>query len=204
MAQSNEVIRHQDLTGEDLHGSRIEEVSGTPIGNITAPEGISGYLVKDTSTGLIYISVGPTKNDWELIKASADIENIVYTYPGIPSITSVGAALTYLINTNPIQHKAFGVDISSGISFALSQASYRGAEWDISLKQVSGSNFYRSKITAIHDSATGVDFNNSPVLVLPASGIADLIIDVDADGTNMKLHISGTAVVDYTIYEKRI
>lgn len=59
------LVRHKVLKGEDLHFAKIDEYFGTPQGNLV-PDTLN-YPVRDKTTGLIYISVGPTKNDWQVI-----------------------------------------------------------------------------------------------------------------------------------------
>lgn len=59
------VVRHKTLTGEDLHFSKIEDFFGDPRGNFVPPT--ISYLVRDKTTGLIYISIGTGINEWQVI-----------------------------------------------------------------------------------------------------------------------------------------
>lgn len=59
---------HKDLRGDDLHPTKIELVSSSPINNRT-PEYVGETLV-DTEAKAMYTATGLTSDDWEIIGAA--------------------------------------------------------------------------------------------------------------------------------------
>jgi hypothetical protein len=67
---------HKELEGDDLHYSIIEEIYGSPVGQITPLR--KGYLVKDKTRKNIWISIGLNASDWELLYASTKFKKEVF------------------------------------------------------------------------------------------------------------------------------
>jgi hypothetical protein len=60
---------HKDLKGQDLHGSRVETGTASPVGVVTPS--ISGVLYADILNGVLWISTGLTNTDWQVLAVSS-------------------------------------------------------------------------------------------------------------------------------------
>lgn len=75
------LVRHKTLTGEDLHFAKVDDYFGTPKGNLVPVT--TNYLVRDKTTGLIYLSTGVTKFDWQVIYGKIrTVKNYFTVAPG--------------------------------------------------------------------------------------------------------------------------
>jgi len=79
------LVRHKELKGADLHFAKIDEYFGSPKGNLV-PDTLN-YPVRDKTTGIVYISVGSTVNDWQAIYGKVrSFKNYFEVGPGGQSV----------------------------------------------------------------------------------------------------------------------
>jgi len=114
------LVRHKTLKGADLHFAKVDDYFGSPQGNLV-PDTIN-YLVRDKTTGLIYISIGTSKNDWQVIYGKIrTLKNYFTVGPGgsdnftlskTPEIDSVDVFINGQLQheTKPGNPRAYTVD----------------------------------------------------------------------------------------------
>lgn len=74
---------HERLAQGDLHGVRLPlSGSGSPVGVVTPTATVLGFgeFYKDNTTGTIWVSNGPTNNDWQIFSEGADTGATQATY----------------------------------------------------------------------------------------------------------------------------
>ena len=117
-------VRHKTLKGDDLHFAKIDDYFGTPQGNLV-PDTLN-YLVRDKTTGLVYISVGTGVNDWQVIYGKVRSfkqyfvvgvgGQSVFTLSKKPEVDSVDVWLNgqLIHETSPGNPRDYSVNYSNG------------------------------------------------------------------------------------------
>ena len=105
---------HDDLEGNDLHGSRVDLNAGSPIGSVTPL--VVGELIFDTTTSpaTLYRATGLTNNDWEAIAGGAGSGGTrrVYLSFGLTSGVQNSPSPTYLDHAG-VSTAAVGIRLAS-------------------------------------------------------------------------------------------
>lgn len=186
-------IDHNLLTGKDLHNSKIDEFPGAPLGSVSPPA--INYLLRDTTSGKLYVSTGLTNTDWILVKGSSDAADVVYQGG------DVSTALDSLNTFKPIVNTFSGTP--NALTFGSIDSSTKRVKWYIEIEVISTPDLYASVVSAAH--IPGIDFEwDEDDLKIIGAAPTGLAIDVVQVGNNLALKITTLVAANIKVRQENL
>lgn len=182
---------HKDITGNELHNSKLELINNNPIGNKLPPT--SGYLVINTNDLKLYFADGTNSNDWFQPITKSDPELIPYASGTIKS------ELDELQKEKTTIYNYSGVNLNTErIIGSFDKSQILKAEYSIMIQDDASKAIYSTKITLLQDGASDSHFNEFETTTLKRdaatwkAGTYGLTFSVTIGTTNVELKVRTT------------